>query len=72
MFIKSLKIYNDNGVIRNIQFHKGLNLIVDNTPDTQTNTGNNVGKTTVLRLIDFCLGKDGRIIYTDPSNPARE
>lgn len=72
MFIKSLKIYNDNGVIRNIQFHKGLNLIVDNTPDTQTNTGNNVGKTTVLRLIDFCLGKDGRIIYTDPSNPRVE
>ncbi len=72
MFIKSLTIYNDNGVIRDIPFHKGLNLIVDNTPDAATDTGNNVGKTTVLRLIDFCLGKDGRAVYTDPANPKVE
>lgn len=72
MFIKSLTICNDNGVVRDIQFHKGLNLIVDNTPDDTTDTGNNVGKTTVLRLIDFCLGKDGRTIYSDPSNPKVE
>lgn len=72
MFIKSLTICNDNGVVRDIQFHKGLNLIVDNTPSDTTDTGNNVGKTTVLRLIDFCLGKDGRTIYSDPSNPKVE
>lgn len=72
MFIKSLTIYNNNGVIREIPFHKGLNLIVDNTPNSVTNTGNNVGKTTVLKLIDFCLGKDGRIIYSDPANPKIE
>lgn len=69
MFIKSLFIYNDNGVIRDIHFHQGLNLIVDNTPNATTETGNNVGKTTVLKLVDFCLGKDASIIYSDPANP---
>lgn len=69
MYIRRLKISNDNGVIREIEFHKGLNLIVDNTPsDTRTETGNSVGKTTVLRLVDLCLGKDPKSIYTDPSD----
>lgn len=72
MFIKSLTIYNDNGIIREIPFHKGLNLIVDNTANVTTTTGNNVGKTTVLKLVDFCLGKDRRIIYSDPSAPKVE
>lgn len=44
MFIKFLRIFNDNGEIRNIEFHPGLNLIVDNTPSSRTETGNNVGK----------------------------
>ena len=69
MYIKRLKITNNDGVIRDIQFHNGLNLIVDDTPsDTHTDTGNSVGKTTVLRLVDFCLGKDPKSIYTDPSD----
>ena len=68
MFIKSLLISSPNKVIRDIQFHRGLNLIVDETPTGATLTGNNVGKTTVLRLIDFCLGKDGSVVYTDPEN----
>jgi len=33
MFLKSLSIASGGGVeIRKIQFHKGLNLIVDDTP----------------------------------------
>lgn len=69
MYIKNLKITNKEGVIRDIDFHNGLNLIVDNTPsDNQTETGNSVGKTTILRLVDFCLGKDPKSIYTDPSD----
>ncbi len=68
MFIKSLLISSPTKTIRNIQFHRGLNLIVDETPTGETLTGNNVGKTTVLRLIDFCLGKDGSVVYTDPEN----
>lgn len=69
MYLKRLRITNQDGLIRDINFHIGLNLIVDNTiEENRTETGNSVGKTTVLRLVDFCLGKDGKIIYTDPSD----
>ena len=69
MFIKSLKISKNDQVIREMDFHYGLNLIVDETPDTfDQTTGNNVGKTTVLKLIDFCLGAKPSIIYTDTEN----
>lgn len=66
MFIKKLIISTPRKVIRNIEFHKGLNLIVDDTPTINTQlTGNNVGKTTVLKLVDFCLGGEANEIYTD-------
>jgi uncharacterized protein YydD (DUF2326 family) len=66
MFLEKLKIENKLGLVREIGFHKGLNLIVDETvkKDKKT-TGNNVGKTTVLRLVDFCLGSSGKNIYQD-------
>ena len=63
MFLKSLTIQNKNTIIREINFHKGLNFIVDETPEYQQRTGNNVGKTTVLRLVDYCFGSDGKNIY---------
>lgn len=73
MFLKSLRIANNQGVIRDINFHSGFNLIVDETPsDTAEATGNNVGKTTVLILIDFCLGASAKGIYTDPENKKNE
>lgn len=66
MFIKKLIISTPSKVLRNIEFHKGLNLIVDDTPTINTQlTGNNVGKTTVLKLVDFCLGGNATEIYTD-------
>ena len=66
MFLKSLTIQNEEEVIRHIPFHKGINLIVDETKsEDKTESGNSVGKTTVLRLIDFCLAGDGKNIYTD-------
>ncbi len=69
MFIKELIISSPTEVIREIRFHSGLNLIIDNTPEQDTKaTGNNVGKTTVLKLIDFCLGAKSHIIYTDTEN----
>lgn len=68
MFIKSLEISTPINTIRKIDFHRGMNLIVDNKIDIKTETGNNVGKTTVLRLIDFCLGGDAKNIYKDPEN----
>lgn len=68
MFLKSLLISTPTKVIREILFHKGLNLIVDETPSGETLTGNNVGKTTVLRLVDFCLGRDGSVVFKDPES----
>jgi len=69
MFIKSLTISSEKEIIREITFRKGINLIVDETINLdETATGNNVGKTTVLKLIDFCFGADGKIIYTDHEN----
>lgn len=71
MFIKTLKITSDNTVIRELQFHKGMNLIIDNTPllesepNMELKTGNNVGKTTVLKLIDYCFGASAKGIYAD-------
>lgn len=73
MFLKSLRIENQSGPIRHIPFRAGLNLIVDETPaDSQQSTGNNVGKTTVLKLIDVCLGADPRRVYTDLENTKSE
>lgn len=72
MFIKSLKISSGDIIIREMFFKKGINLIVDETPimddenlDNEKKTGNNVGKTTVLKLIDFCLGAKANSIYSD-------
>ncbi len=66
MFLKELKIENKFGEIRTIEFRKGLNLIIDETTEKdKKTTGNNVGKTTVLRLVDFCFGSDGKNIYQD-------
>ncbi|MDM1380880.1 DUF2326 domain-containing protein [Myroides marinus] len=66
MFLKELRIENKFGLVRQIPFHKGLNLIVDETIEkNKKSTGNNVGKTTVLRLVDFCLGSSGKNIYQD-------
>ena len=69
MFIKKLVISSPSEIIREIDFCSGLNLIIDDTPVEDTkSTGNNVGKTTVLKLVDFCLGAKGNIIYTDTEN----
>lgn len=70
MFLKSLIISTPTKVIREITFRKGINLIVDESEEQIT--GNNVGKTTVLRLIDFCLGGDAKDIYIDPENKKTE
>lgn len=74
MFLKSLTISRGDGtVIRELRFRPGLNLIVDETPNlTGKETGNNVGKTTVLKLIDFCLGGSAKHIYADPENKRNE
>ncbi len=75
MFIESLTIRKngkEGSIIRRIKFSKGVNLIVDQSDTSKnTETGNNVGKTTVLRLIDFCLGAKKENIYQDPEFKGR-
>lgn len=66
MFLKSLAISKGATIIRDIEFRKGINLIVDKSEGKIT--GNSVGKTTVLKLIDFCFGANKNIIWEDPEN----
>ena len=48
-------------------------MIIDETPSDDTKvTGNNIGKTTVLKLIDFCLGAKQSIIYSDTETKKEE
>ncbi len=70
MLLKSLTITSREKIIREILFHNGLNLIVDESE--QQITGNSVGKTTVLKLVDFCLGADKKNIYVDPETKRSE
>ncbi|MEK4380254.1 DUF2326 domain-containing protein [Bacillus sp. FSL R5-0434] len=69
MYLKGLKIESKDKIIREIPFHLGTNLIVDETQNkSEIETGNNIGKTTVLALIDYCLGGDPEQIYKDPES----
>jgi uncharacterized protein YydD (DUF2326 family) len=69
MFLRSLQIVNNrnSSVIREISFRNGINLIVDESEESVT--GNNIGKTTVLKLIDFCFGANKNNVWQDPENP---
>lgn len=66
MRLDRLVISRGGQVIRDIPFHDGLNLILDAPTDTGVKSGNSIGKTTVLRLVDYCLGSDGEDIWRDP------
>jgi len=65
MYLNNLIVYSDEleTEIRNIKFNKGLNLIVDSGKDQKS--GNDIGKTTFLRAIDFCFGSDLKELYYD-------
>lgn len=74
MYLKQLLIIKKQQILRDIHFHMGLNLIVDETKkdDISTETGNNVGKTTVLKLIYYCFGGDAKEIYTSAESSKDE
>lgn len=65
MYLEQLTIRSDDGIIRDIKFKMGLNLIVDETTDAAQDSGNNVGKTTLLRIIDYCLGGKKETLYKE-------
>ncbi|EEA8599542.1 DUF2326 domain-containing protein, partial [Salmonella enterica subsp. enterica] len=67
MFLKKLTVSSPIiGLIREIDFHLGVNLIIDKSVEKTSETGNSVGKTTALRAIDFCLGAKQDSFYIDP------
>ena len=50
MFLKSLTIESEGNTIREINFHKGINFIVDETKSSEESdkqSGNNIGKTLI-------------------------
>ena len=53
MYLEKLVIASKIEIIRTLYFKKGLNII---TGELEEKEANNIGKTTVLRIIDFCLG----------------
>lgn len=65
MLLKTIEIYSTDKLIRKIEFKTGVNIITDETSELKTSTGNSLGKTTVLRLVDFCLGSDGEDLFKD-------
>ena len=70
MFIKSMRLINTitDRAIREVLFHKGVNLIVDTEGSS---LHNKVGKTTFLKLIDIAMGaKDRKHLYTDADTGA--
>ena len=60
MQLVRLKIVKDSEVLRDIQFKEGVNFI------TNSGEGNQIGKSTTLRAINFCLGSDGKDLWKDP------
>ncbi|WP_180061085.1 hypothetical protein [Acinetobacter sp. YH12124] len=65
MYIKNLKIHDKNGIpIRDIDFSSGLNIVLGIKDDMLGST-NSLGKTTLLRAIDFCMGGGYQIFYED-------
>ncbi|KRL11905.1 hypothetical protein [Schleiferilactobacillus perolens] len=72
MYIKNLKIINfsDKYVLQNIDFHDGVNFVVDTE---SSGKHNKVGKTTFLKLIDIAMGAQERDrLYFDPETNSTE
>jgi len=60
-------IYSNNSLFEQVNFNKGLNVIVGEKSEKSDKKGtrNGVGKTTLLRVIDFCLGSRGSGLPTE-------
>ncbi|WP_368084302.1 DUF2326 domain-containing protein [Vibrio splendidus] len=63
MQLINLDIKQDNELIRNIPFKDGINIITNHG-----SIGNQLGKSTTLRIIKFCLGSKGESIWIDPDS----
>ena len=52
--IKLSRIYSETGLFDEVKFRDGLNIILGKYSSTQKEI-NGIGKSTLIRLIDFCL-----------------
>lgn len=67
MYLRKLVLTKSSGdQIRTVTFHKGLNLILGKADDT--GSSNSLGKTTLIRCINFCLAGKVDEFYVDPEN----
>ncbi|MEA2118897.1 DUF2326 domain-containing protein [Halovibrio sp. HP20-50] len=63
MQLIKLQILDGKSVRREIKFQDGINIITNSEA-----SGNHIGKSTALRVINFCLGSDGENIWNDPDS----
>lgn len=63
MQLKKFSVSNGIELIRTINFKDGINIITNEGID-----GNQIGKSTALRSLNFCLGSDGESIWKDPDS----
>ncbi|WP_444958206.1 DUF2326 domain-containing protein [Microbulbifer sp. ZKSA002] len=64
MQLIKLIVYKNNKILREVNFKKGLNLII-NSDSSQSKSGNSVGKSTLSRIIDYIFLSSGEDIYTE-------
>lgn len=52
-----IKLYSDTDLIKTVRFHKGINIVLGkkHSKDKKTNSVNGIGKSCLIRLIDFTL-----------------
>jgi hypothetical protein len=67
MFLRKFTLTGESGrLIREVTFKKGMNIILGECGEGNGQSSNSLGKTTLIRCLDFCLGgKDATAIYTD-------
>jgi len=63
MQLLNLSVFDENVVIRTIKFKEGINIITN-----LGETGNQIGKSTSLRALAFCLGGKFEPLWKDPDN----
>lgn len=63
MQLVKLNVTDNEKIIRTILFKDGVNIITNIGDD-----GNQIGKSTALRAVNFCLGSDGEALWKDPEN----
>ena len=63
---KLVKLFSNNSGFHSVVFHNGLNVILGKRTKANNKTTNGVGKSLILKLIDFCLGSDKIEEFCDP------